>query len=162
MRALLLGIVCLTTLMAGCAAPQDAPISATTLAQDLDSGYASASDPWVLVLRDEAAWASFWSQHRSRHSPDPERPVVDFTKDMVVAVGLGDRPSGGYGVKAQLAMEHGRLVVTAVEHMPAEGCPAPAIITQPTHIVSVARAGMPMGDPEVRHTVEKVPCTGWS
>jgi hypothetical protein len=45
------------------------------------------------VIRDAAAWEKLWADHAGR---DAKVPAVDFSKDMVIATFLGNRPNGCY------------------------------------------------------------------
>ena len=47
------------------------------------------------VVRDAAAWAALWTEHAGAGTP----PAVDFTREMVVGLWLGARPTGGYSVE---------------------------------------------------------------
>jgi hypothetical protein len=44
-----------------------------------------------VVVRTAADWQKLWQQH----SPDRPMPSVDFSKEMVVGVFLGSRPTAG-------------------------------------------------------------------
>src|SRR3712207_2730778 len=46
-----------------------------------------------LVIRDANAWAAFWSELGVG-----DRPAVDFTRDLVVAVATGQQSTGGHEV----------------------------------------------------------------
>ncbi len=47
------------------------------------------------VVRDDAAWASLWLEHAGGGAP----PAVDLSREMVVGLWLGARPTGGYAVE---------------------------------------------------------------
>ncbi|MGV7643070.1 protease complex subunit PrcB family protein, partial [Mycobacterium kansasii] len=63
-----------------------------TLNTNMMSG---VSRPEQVVARTEPEWRALWE----RHAPGRTPPAVDFSKNMVVAVFLGSRPSGGYQVQ---------------------------------------------------------------
>jgi len=46
------------------------------------------------VVRDGSAWSALWSEHGGAGAP----PAVDFSREMVVGLFLGARPTGGYSV----------------------------------------------------------------
>jgi hypothetical protein len=86
-----------------------------------------------LVIRDANAFAQLWSELGVG-----ERPEVDFTKDVVVAVTAGERPGGGYGIAVDRARENnGELTVGVVETTPGPNCITAASPTQPADIVVV-------------------------
>jgi hypothetical protein len=48
------------------------------------------------VIRDAAAWEQLWKQHQARVTPGAPPPIVDFSKNMVVAVFNGERAHTGF------------------------------------------------------------------
>jgi hypothetical protein len=86
-----------------------------------------------LVIRDANAFAQLWSELGVG-----ERPEVDFSRDVVVAVTAGERPGGGYGIAVDRARENnGELTVGVVETTPGPNCITAASPTQPADIVVV-------------------------
>ena len=72
------------------AAAQSVPAPRT-----IDKGdQSNIDDRREVVVRTAAEWQKLWQQH----SPDRPMPSVDFSKEMVVGVFLGNRPTAGYGV----------------------------------------------------------------
>ncbi len=70
------------------------PLNYSVLASSNNSAIGSAGHQ---VVRDEAAFASLWTQHNANLTPAPALPSVDFAHAMVVAVFGGNKPSGCYG-----------------------------------------------------------------
>jgi hypothetical protein len=101
----------------------------------IDKGANSNSDSArQAVARTDAEWSALWKAH------DPNRPApkVDFTKEMVVAVFLGSRPTAGFGVEIVGAeVRNGALVVRYREARPAADAITAQILTSPYHIVAV-------------------------
>jgi len=65
-----------------------------------------------------------------------QRPAVDFTKGMVVAVAAGQRPSGGYEIQVhRVAQQAGELTVEVLETVPGPNCMTSASLTQPVDVV---------------------------
>ena len=54
----------------------------------------------AIAVTDAEAWRKLWSEHTAGDSAEP-LPEVDFEKEMVVAVFLGDRATGGSRVEVQ-------------------------------------------------------------
>jgi hypothetical protein len=110
-----------------------APVQMTTLNSDMMSGIDRAEQ---LVARTAAEWQSLWQ----RHAPGRPAPSVDFTRNMIVAVFLGSRPTGGYQVEITGVRSDGKgVLVEWVERRPAPGQMAAQVLTSPAHIVTVAR-----------------------
>jgi PrcB C-terminal len=86
-----------------------------------------------LVIRDANAWADFWSELGVG-----ERPAVDFSRDVVVAVAAGQRPSGGYEIAVdRVGQSDGVLTVEVVETTPGPNCMTTGSLTQPVDVVVV-------------------------
>jgi len=67
-----------------------------------------------LVIGDADAWAAFWARMYANRSPVPERPAVDFSKEVIVAVAMGARPSGGYAILVSGAKRQAGVLVIDV------------------------------------------------
>jgi hypothetical protein len=90
-----------------------------------------------VVARTPQEWAGLWHAHA------PERPVpdVDFSRETVVAVFLGSRPTAGYSVEIVGVKEGvGGLVVQYYETAPRADMIRAQIITDPFHIVAIPKA----------------------
>jgi protease stability complex PrcB-like protein len=86
-----------------------------------------------LVIRDANAWAEFWSELGVG-----ERPAVDFSRDVVIAVAAGQRPSGGYGISVdRVTQRDGELTAEVVEVAPGPNCMTAGSLTQPVDVVVV-------------------------
>lgn len=92
------------------------------------------------VLRDEDAYASFWERVHADRTPVPDRPEVDFDNKIVVAVVLGQRPTGGYGVGIDevLTTENGgQIQVRFTEAVPGDECGTIQVLTSPYVLAAV-------------------------
>jgi hypothetical protein len=86
-----------------------------------------------LIIRDANAWASFWSELGVG-----DRPTVDFTRDVVVAVAAGQRPTGGYEIAVdRVRQANGELTVEVVETAPGPNCMTTTPLTQPVDVIVV-------------------------
>ena len=90
-----------------------------------------------VVVRSEADWTKLWQQH----SPDRQRPTVDFSKEMVVGVFMGSRPSAGYNISiVSTFVKDGNVLVRYQESTPRPGTMTAQILTFPYHLVAVPKA----------------------
>ena len=116
-----------------------APYGAQTALQIRRIGQWSASTiatPERLVIRDEQSWAGFWNRLGAFN-----RPAVDFTRDVVIAVASGQRSSGGYEIAVQRVTRTGNaLSIDVVETAPGPTCVTTQALTQPIDVVVVAAA----------------------
>lgn len=86
-----------------------------------------------LVIRDVNAWEQFWSELGVG-----DRPAIDFTRDVVVAVAAGQRPTGGHEIAIdRVTHASGELTVEVVERTPGPNCMTTASLTQPVDVVVV-------------------------
>jgi hypothetical protein len=86
-----------------------------------------------LVIRDANAWAEFWSEVGGG-----DRPDVDFTQNVVVAVATGERPSGGHEVAVNGVTESdGQLTIEVVETSPGPNCMTTGTVTRPVDVIVV-------------------------
>ena len=95
-------------------------------------------DARQVLVRSEAEWTKLWNQH----APDHQRPAVDFSKQMVVAVFMGSRPNAGFStaIVSATATPSGTLLVRYKETRPATGAISAQILTFPYHIVAISKA----------------------
>ena len=100
-----------------------------------------------VVVRTAAEWNALWTQH----APQRPAPAVDFGREVVAAVFLGSRPSGGFAVQiVGAAPQAGTLVVQYRETKPGADAIAAQVITSPFQLVA-----LPKADGDVKF--EKVP-----
>jgi hypothetical protein len=93
--------------------------------------------PERLVIADDSTYARFWSEL----AVGADRPAVDFTRDVVVAVAGGQRSTGGYSIAVDRALRSGSAVtVEVVQTTPAAGCVMTQALTQPADVVVLAAA----------------------
>jgi hypothetical protein len=90
------------------------------------------------VARTAAEWAALWKTH----DYDRPAPAIDFSKEMIVAVFMGSRPTAGFSTEiVQVTERDGGLVVSYREAMPPPGAITAQILTSPFHIAAVPKHG---------------------
>jgi len=98
------------------------------------------------VIRDEDAFINLWE-----NASDEEMPEVDFASEMVIAVFMGEKTSGGYNIEIVEILEtEDTLEVTISETEPGADDMVTMALTYPEHIVSVANTS----DKEVNFIVQ--------
>jgi len=119
--------------------PQSSPPAVRTVTKGPMSEIES---PRQSAVRSADEWSALWKTH----DPGGQMPAIDFSREMVVAVFLGSRPTGGYGVEIVRAVGNsGTLVVEYRETAPSPDAIAAQILTAPYHL-----AAIPKHDGEVR------------
>jgi len=101
------------------------------------STFSAIESAQQLVLRDSGALAQWWAVAWRTLSPMPAVPDVDFTREMVVIVALGSKPTSGYDVVIESATleRDGIVVVARTASPPGSAVLLPAV----THPVDIAR-----------------------
>ena len=106
------------------------------------SGFAT---PETMVIRTEAGWADAWSRINARVVPQPPRPSVDFTRDVVLLAAQGNQATGGYNILLDSAEEAGGgITVKVTETSPGPGCIVTQMLTQPVDIARLPRVETPV------------------
>ncbi len=135
----MVGVIAVTLALAMPAAGV-APVAFTTVHRGSDSQVEDAKN---VTARTAAEWRALWKEH----SFSLPLPKVDFTKEMVVGVFLGMRPTGGHSVtitaielvsvvrSAPGAVKHDELVVTYRVEAPAPNAMVTQALTSPVHLV---------------------------
>jgi len=128
MKYLVLSILCVSLASIGAQAP-----FFDSVAKGSMSGQQIAKQ---VIIRTSAEWNALWKDH----APTEKMPVVDFTKRMVVGIFLGTKPSGGHDVEiVGVRTQEKDLIVEYVQKQPGRGTMAAQMLTEPYHLVSVAK-----------------------
>jgi hypothetical protein len=90
------------------------------------------TDARQVVVRSSAEWEALWKE---RGVTQP-LPVVNFSKEIVAAVFLGSRPTGGFNVEIlSTRVEGDALIVEYGERRPGRGDIVSQVLTSPFHLV---------------------------
>jgi protease stability complex PrcB-like protein len=117
---------------------QTAAPPVTTVAQGANSGISEASE---VVVRSRVEWDALWKAHAGLQPI----PAVDFSQELIAAVFLGTRRSGGFGAEiVGTRLETAALVIEYRERMPAAGDIVTQALTSPFHIVRAPRFDGPV------------------
>ena len=115
------------------------------------------ANPIRLVIKNRDEFNNFWKGLASPGRFLPPLPEVDFSKEMIVVIGMGLRPSPGFVIMIDGACEvdgQVELFVSKVEDGP---CGAvPDVVTSPADIVRIPRSDLPVVFRETQ-----VPCVKW-
>lgn len=116
-------------------APAPAPMN---VARGSNSG---VDEHREVVVRTLAEWESLWKEHGGQ----APAPTVDFSQEMVAAVFLGSRPTGGYRVDIVSTRRDGEaLIVEYRERQPGRGDIVTQVLTMPFHIVKLPQHAGPV------------------
>jgi hypothetical protein len=89
-----------------------------------------------VTVRDATEWTSLWHAH----AWDRPEPAVDFSREMVVGVFMGSRPTAGFAIEIVGYLEAGNgVVVRYRETMPGRGTLTAQILVSPYHLVAIPK-----------------------
>jgi hypothetical protein len=114
----------------------------TTISVGSHSGYGSQAN---LVIQDSQAWIDLWNQHMLFMVEPLPVPEVDFSTNMVVAVFMGVVNTAGYALHIYEVVETESTIVVKMERTePGPSCIVPQVLTQPYHMIQIARTEKPV------------------
>jgi hypothetical protein len=128
-------------LVGGCGGggDDDTAVPYVTLAQTQHSGFGSGEH---IVLRSERELAALWARMTVGAEPVP---AVDFASRHVLAVFLGSRPAGCYGMAiTNVTRTTARVLVQYRESTPPPGAICTQAIVTPAHLVVVPSPTLPV------------------
>lgn len=101
-------------------------------------------DERLEIISDAAAWAALWEEHHRGISPRPALPEIDFSEKTIVAVYIGMRPNGCYGVRIDRIYRSGeKNIVEYTERTPSEEDICTQALVSPSHLVVIPKTPYP-------------------
>ena len=108
------------------------------------------------VIKTKSDWELFWSKHSVNQSAVTAIPDVDFGKETVVAVIMGQQRTGGFTIEIiGVESEAEKLVISIKRSSPPKGAMVIQALTTPFHIVAVPRSDLKPEFVEVKQTTPK-------
>jgi protease stability complex PrcB-like protein len=111
----------------------------------IEKGYRSGvRESLQLVIRNQDEWKAFWKRHSSIDTNPPPAPIINFNREMVVGIFLGEKSTGGYQAEfVQAERRDSSLYFYYREKAPPPGAMVTQALTQPFHLVRVAKYDNP-------------------
>ncbi|MGZ5198955.1 MAG: hypothetical protein ACXWC4_04220 [Telluria sp.] len=95
-----------------------------------------------VVVEDASAWAALWAEHAGKDVPVP---AVDFSKQVVVGIFLGDQRGGCYGLKLDsITRDKSQVTVNYFRTYPGFPVLCTALVVSPATLVAIDRTGLPV------------------
>lgn len=92
------------------------------------------------LFTDQQAFQAFWDDLHGNVEPKPALPQIDFESEIVIAVLLGLRNSGGYAVSIERVVQQNDAVgVEVKEEIPGATCSTATVMSSPYHIIKLRR-----------------------
>lgn len=106
------------------------PVAISTIEKTFHSNVKVARN---VVVKDAAAWAALWAEHADISKPPM---AIDFSRNMVVASFMGERPMGCFAVTLEAAFRAGSVVtVRRTLNVPGPTVLCGQAVTSPAHLV---------------------------
>lgn len=98
-----------------------------------------------IVIDNESDLRELWAEIHLGMFPQPDVPVVDFSKSTVVGLFMGLRSTGGYGIEAKQVTESDKAITISYnESHPQVNCMVTMVITSPYHLIKMDRPSKPL------------------
>lgn len=123
------------------AAAEGKPLS---VVKEWDGAYSAQPEAKRIVVKDEKAWEEVWQAMYGNVRPMPVIEKVDFEANMVIAVFMGTRNSGGYGIRITGIDEDGKITAKVKQHSPPPDAMLTMALTAPFHVVVVPKSDKPV------------------
>jgi len=107
--------------------------------QTIEKGYFSGvTSSEYDVIRNQEDWTSLWNLHQSMGSPQYPPPQVNFSESVIIAVFMGEKATGGFGIEIKSIMPANEVLKIEVERTsPGPHCILVQVLTQPYHFVKL-------------------------
>ncbi|MFN7954070.1 MAG: protease complex subunit PrcB family protein [bacterium] len=113
-----------------------------TIASGGGAGSGGAPHVWLARSAEELANAMSARVPGFALPPEPAQPAIDFSREVVVGVALGERLTGGFGVEIVSAARRGTtLEVTFRETKPEPGAMTIQVLTNPWTLAAITVDG---------------------
>jgi hypothetical protein len=95
------------------------------------------------VIKNAEAWEKLWKQHTTAAGGADNIPAVDFSKEMVVAVTMGSKRTGGYAIEIVAAEAQDKaLKISVKKSSPPPDAMTIQALTAPFHFVAVPKSDL--------------------
>ncbi|HWP31591.1 MAG TPA: protease complex subunit PrcB family protein [Fimbriimonadales bacterium] len=100
--------------------------------------YCAIEKPSTRIITTQDAFEKYWHELYRNHEPIPEVPKnINWSKEMLIAIHLGTRRSGGYAVKVVSVLRKSRdeIIVYYAEKKPRKDEIVTMALTQPFTVI---------------------------
>ena len=113
--------------------------------QTWSGGHSNVKKAGNLIIRDAKAWKEQWAKINSNRMPQPPLPKVDFDKQMLIVLFMGEKTTGGHSISVASIRDTGKQIEVAVKRKsPPPGGMSIMVMTQPYCIVAIAKTDKPI------------------
>jgi hypothetical protein len=107
--------------------------------------FSGIQEPKQLVISNQTQFAEIWQKHNARNEPKKPAPAIDFSKESVLFVSLGQKRTGGYAVQvSDVQKKDGQTEIIVQTTSPKAGAMQIQALTAPFAIVAVPKIEGPV------------------
>jgi hypothetical protein len=122
------------------------PVVFTELAEGTQSGMTERTN---YLITSSAEFSELWQTLYGTSTP----PAVDFSKDSVLALFAGEKPTTGYSIKTEAIRDAEVRTVSVMLTEPGTDCIEGQMVTTPYEIVAVPSTGLSCTHEDIVSTV---------
>lgn len=111
-------------------------VSFETLEHGQNSGI---EEECLTFAKNKTAWRDLWTAHQSREQDPADRPEVNFSEEIVVAIFKGQSPDGCHGAEIENLTTDGDTLVVHGAFFVLDAAACTEQITYPVHMVTADR-----------------------
>lgn len=128
--------------LAGCASMGGGPGGVTVLTS---GNHSNIKDQTYKDIHSQADFDKFWNEAFGGMGMAPDKPSVDFSKDMVIASFIGEQSHGGYVIRITKVENTGSQInVTVMVTIPGANCHYPRNSTEQFQIATMPASTEPV------------------
>jgi len=109
-------------------------INFTIIDQGTNSGLTVKQNYVILNNND---WQNFWQQLKANYLPIPAMPEIDFNQEMIIAVAMGQKSTGGYTITIKDINKSADALTVISQNTSANGGITTQALTQPYCVVKI-------------------------
>ena len=114
------------------------PIEFNVIKSGTNGIYKSATE---LKIEESAKLDAVWAELFKNYSRQAPIPIVDFTKNSVIVVTMGEQNSGGHSIKISSVSETDKAIIVNIEESkPGSTCITTSVMTYPFQLIEIPKS----------------------
>ncbi len=104
-----------------------------------------------VVIKDKTDWERLWGAHQAQSQPPRPIPEIDFAREMVIFVAMGQQFTGGFAIEIEkVEAARRRLRIAFRRKAPPSGAMVSQALSAPFEIVAVPKSNLPTEFVEIK------------
>jgi hypothetical protein len=117
----------------------------------IEGPISNVSEPQIQVIKEKEGLSKIVNQLNKSRSPKIPVPAVDFKKETIIGLFMGEKTTGGYGISvASIQETKNELIVQVAESGP-KGKFVSMVITQPFSIFKIKKTDKAIRFEKIEH-----------